>query len=212
LFDPFGKRKKQRQQEQIRQLMAHRARVARFAKLFASGKAEPYKIYDLKTLGGLTKAQIEASIQVWHKACQLKPEMALPDVDLAELLPKLSQFQPGVGATPLGLNPFAIAAMDPKTQMKQMQAMCATAKMPDDALRIRVRNERERLRRAAAEMTGKPHKPVQKGFDFNKFFVTQPNTPNAPTKSTPAPAPAPTIHTQTGQVKRLPLGLHKRRD
>lgn len=229
MFGPFGKKKRQRAL-QVKQLMGHRARVARFAQLFRSGKVEPFRIYDVKLLGNVTKAKLAASIKLWIKTCQLNPEMAIKDVDLGELLPKIAQFQEGVGGVALGINPYAIAAMDPKTEMAKMQATCVTAKMPDAHMSARVKAERERLRGEVAALTGQVVKPKKKKINFNKFFVAPSATPTTPTTfpTLPAPPPAlapsssktvaassapqassPTIHTRSDAAKRLPLGLHK---
>lgn len=112
-----------------------------FSGLIASGRIESVRIYDVSMLPH-AKDLIEDCCKLWISVCQDSSQLQGWKV----VLPMLSQFQEGIGSTPLGLDGTAMMAMkDEGVSMKEMAMRITQMKMPSPELQERVHAEERAL-------------------------------------------------------------------
>lgn len=112
-----------------------------FADLIASGRISPTIIYDVSMLP-YAKGLIENSCKVSIKVCQDSSQLQGWKV----VLPMLSQFQEGIGSTPLGLDGTALKAMsDDGVSIEEIATRITQMKMPSPELKKKVHAEERAL-------------------------------------------------------------------
>ena len=138
MFDLF----KKKQPEKNKVAIAAANKVAHdFSDLIASDHIYPLQIYDVSVLPH-PKALIEKCCKLWIMVCQDSTQLHGWKI----ILPILSQFQEGIGATPLGLDGAAIMAMRNEDVSIEESAMRITEmKMPSPGLEEKVRIEERAL-------------------------------------------------------------------
>jgi hypothetical protein len=107
-----------------------------FSDLIASDRIQDGMIYDVSHLPD-AKALIEKSCKIWISLCTDEAERQAWKV----VLPMLSQFQEGIGPSPIGLDVTAIAGMEPQEMLKLIRSM----KKPSPELLMKVQTEEKAL-------------------------------------------------------------------
>lgn len=108
-----------------------------FSGLIASDGIQPGRIYDVSILP-FAKDLIMDSCKVWISVCQDSSQLQGWKV----VFPILSQFQEGVGSTPLGLDGNAMVAMkDEGLSVEEMARRITQMKMPSPELQEKVNAE-----------------------------------------------------------------------
>lgn len=111
--------------------------VEDFADLIASGRISPALIYDVWMLPH-AKGLIENSCKLSIKVCQDSYQRQC----CKGVLIMLSQFQEGVGSTPLGIDATALKAMsDDGVSMEEITTRVTNMKMPSPELLEKVQAE-----------------------------------------------------------------------
>lgn len=138
MFDLFKKKQPDKNKAEI----AAANKVAHdFSDLIASDRICPLQIYDVSVLPH-PKELIEKCCKLWIMVCQDSTQLQGWKV----ILPILSQFQEGIGATPLGLDGAAIMAMGNEGVPINERTMRITEmKMPSPELEEKVRIEERAL-------------------------------------------------------------------
>ena len=127
----FGLFKKQRPDENEAVIVAANNIACNFSGLIASDCIKPGFIYDVSMLP-YDKDLIRDSCKLWISVCQDSPQLQGWKV----VLPILSQFQEGIGSTPLGLDGTAMMAMkDEGVSIKEMAMRITQMKMPSPELK-----------------------------------------------------------------------------
>jgi len=138
MFGPF----KKKQPEKNHALISAANRVAHdFSDLMASDRIDSGLIYDVSVLPH-DKDLIEKCCKLWITVCQDSAQLQGWKV----ILPMLSQFQNGIGTTPLGISYNALMAMKNEGVSVEESAMRITEmKMPSPELEEKTRIEERAL-------------------------------------------------------------------
>ena len=124
--------------EQDRQVVLAANKIAcDFSDLMASDRFEPQMIYDVSVLP-YPKGIIEKSCKLWISVCRDESQLRAWKC----VLPNLSQFQEGIGPTPLGIDSASLTADLP---LKEMAARMTSLNMPSPELVHKVQNEAQAL-------------------------------------------------------------------
>ncbi|MBX3332438.1 MAG: hypothetical protein KF722_18725 [Nitrospira sp.] len=121
-----------------------------FSDLIASGRVNPGQIYDVSVLPH-AKELIEKCCKLWIMVCQDSTQLQGWKV----ILPILSQFQKGIGATPLGLDATALMTMRNEDVPIEEHAMrISEVKMPSLELEEKVHAEERALHTWVTQAVG----------------------------------------------------------
>jgi len=116
-----------------------------FSDLIASGRVKPGLVYDVSALPH-AKDLILKSCKLWITACPDQSQRVAWKV----VLPMLSQFQEGVGSTPLGLDIASVAGLAPREMARRIASM----EQPSQEVMTRVQTEERALRAWVTETVG----------------------------------------------------------
>lgn len=137
----FGLFKKQRPDENEAVIVAANNIACSFSGLIASDCIKPGLIYNVSMLP-YTKDLIKDSCKLWISTCQDSSQLQGWKV----VFPMLSQFQEGVGSTPLGLDGTAMMTMrDEGLSIEELATRVTQMKMPSPELQEKVHAEERAL-------------------------------------------------------------------